>query len=252
MSSAGRMLTSEEYGSLWLGVLRGECGFDGTGRLPTPIAITATQRKGWRGLALVALLGELGLRIAEAVGVPWWVFDPVRRGEMVVQLPGEICKGGHSRQVMVTPAARWVLAAWWQYSAALERPAVRSATNVLGLAGAFLGIRGGQKIVERFGRRYLGRRVGCHDLRRTFGDRVRRVADVRIAQLMLGHVRLSSTERYLGGSWAERQSAAVSIDRELWPDGFTLDRVGDWGPLVASAGGTARVVADSPNTPSGS
>lgn len=246
MASAGRMLTSEEYRKLWVGVLRGECGFDGKGQLANPIWMSVTQRKGWRGLALVALLGELGLRIGEGVGVPWWVFDPVRRGEMVVQLPGEICKGGHSRQIVVTPAARWVLATWW----GLQPGEMGCGSQVLRLwvRGRYedLGIRGGQKIVERFGRRYLGRRVGCHDLRRTFGDRVRRVSDVRIAQLMLGHVRLSSTERYLSGSWAERQSAAVSIDRELWPEGFTLDRVGDWAGLMASGGGSARVVECTP------
>lgn len=252
MASAGRMLTSEEYRKLWVGVLRDECGVRDTAYQTEGLAVTRTHRRGWRGLALVALLGELGLRIAEAVGVPWWVFDPVRRGEMVVQLPGEICKGGHSRQVVVTPAARWVLAVWAGVGGWAKQSGYARGWNVVRCGDGELGVRGGQKIVERFGRRYLGRQVGCHDLRRTFGDRVRRVADVRIAQLMLGHVRLSSTERYLGGSLSERVSAGIEIDRDLWPDGFSLERVGEWPVATVAAGALPQVVECSPGKPSGS
>lgn len=222
MGSAGRFLTEEEYRNLWVGVLRGECGVNRPGIRPDPDAVTASQRRGWRGLALVALLGEMGLRIGEAVRVRWEALACALAGSPVVQLPAEICKGKRARQVIATPAARWALELWRSVGVPSDRPELWSSEVVVGFRAGGMGIRGGQKIVERFGHRYLGRRVGCHDLRRTFGDRVRRVADVRIAQLMLGHARLASTERYLSGSLAERLEAAVRIDALLWPDGFAV------------------------------
>lgn len=233
MGSAGRFLTSEEYRKLWVGVLGGECGQKATLAKPDPVVLSARDRRGWRGLALVALLGEMGLRIGEAVQVRWEAFAAALGGSPVVQLPAEICKGRRPRQVIATPAAAWVLGC-----CRALRPASfvdsRPLLDLCAVQGASaLGVRGGQKIIERFGRRYLGRPLGCHDLRRTFGDRVRRVSDVRIAQLMLGHARLSSTERYLAGSLAERLQAALRIDSVLWPEGFTVG-AGAFGPWLGA------------------
>jgi len=232
MGSAGRFLTDEEYRALWVGVLRGECGFDGTVASTDPLVVTRQGRRGWRSLALVALLGEMGLRIGEAVQVRWEAFAGALRGSPVVQLAAEICKGKRARQVIATPAAAWALRVWHGFVVTAGPADGADGWPVLGMWGRAVGVRGGQKIIERFGRRYVGRRVGCHDLRRTFGDRVRRVCDVRIAQLMLGHVRLASTERYLSGSLAERLQAAVRIDGVLWPDGFSVEA----GPASAERG----------------
>lgn len=234
MGSAGRFLTADEYRALWLGILRGECGFEGSSSEVDALVVTRRRRRGWRGLALVALLGEMGLRIGEAVAVRWEALAGALKGSPVVQLPAGICKGKRARQVIGTPAAVWALGVWRSVLQAesLNDYAEQAAVVEYGAQG--LGVRGGQKMIERFGRRYVGRQVGCHDLRRTFGDRIRRVSDVRIAQLMLGHERLASTERYLAGSLAERLDAAVRIDGVLWPDGFRAaspagGAAGEWG-----------------------
>lgn len=58
----------------------------------------------------------------------------------------------------------------------------------------------------------LDQAVSPHDLRHTFGSRVvEQGASLPVAQKLLGHVRLSSTQRYLHTSPAELSSAVSRI-----------------------------------------
>lgn len=233
MSSAGRLLTVAEYRALWVGVLRSECGAVQGNGFGIREGATARECQGWRGLAVLAMLGELGLRVGEAVQVTWNLLGPVRRGSPVLELPGDICKGGRGGVVVVTPAARWALAVWWLRLVGRTEDAPGKGDPVVWDGRTLLGVRGVQKLVGRWGRRYIGRHVSPHDLRRTFGDRVRRVADVRIAQLMLRHARLSSTERYLGGDLTERIEAARKLAADVFELGVPDLATAEWAPVAA-------------------
>lgn len=148
------------------------------------------------GHVALLLMGDAGLRSCEVCGLRYG--DVVLGGEVavVLRLRGAICKGGRGREVPMTDALRsalrgvmdWYRPRWW------------------GAEGDWL-IRGGRSdgsLSTRQLRRWVtaascflvGASVRPHQLRHLFGRRVRRVADVAIAQRLLGHRDLRTTEIY--------------------------------------------------------
>jgi len=213
--AARRMLTGEEYARLFWGVVKHECGRPvGSGGL-LPSEPTGREHRGLRALVLITLLGECGLRVGEAVTVRWSAVDGGLAGEPVFLLGAAAAKGRRSRHVVLTPIAAWVLTEWRAESMRSNEHLVRG--YVLGRSGARgpYTARAAQLAVQMRGRRHLGCDITPHTLRRTFGERCRQHGDLRLAQLMLGHRRLASTERYLGGSVAECVELAARISGDV-------------------------------------
>lgn len=224
-----RMLEPAEWGRLWWGLIRGEGLVNGGRRVREGAGLSRGQWRAWRHLAGLALMGECGLRVSEARFVCWRHVAAVLDGAAEFSLPSSVAKGGSERLVTATPAGVWALA-WW-YMVLGEVGVVDWAWHVVGGPGygnAYTA-RGLQRVVQRLGLLYLGVRITPQTLRRTYGDRCRRAGDVRLAQLMLGHRRLSSTERYLGGSTAERRVVAARISGDLFPVGPPGLSLGPWG-----------------------
>jgi integrase/recombinase XerC len=142
---------------------------------------------GRRDHALLELLYATGLRVAECCGLD---LEDVDLGQGTVRVLG---KGDKERVVPVGEAALEALGA---YLAA--RPGPRTGPVFRNWRGGRLTPRSVHRIVKRRAREAgLGRRVTPHTLRHTFATHMLgEGADLRLIQELLGHSRLSTTQRY--------------------------------------------------------
>jgi len=141
---------------------------------------------GLRDHALLELLYATGLRVAECCGLD---LDDVDRRRGAVRVMG---KGGKERVVPVGDAALEALDAWLSVRGE-ERGALFTS-----LRGGRLGTRSVHRIVKRRARAAgIDRRVTPHTLRHTFATHMLgEGADLRLIQELLGHSRLTTTQRY--------------------------------------------------------
>lgn len=176
-----------------------------------------TQWQRSRLVLLLALMGEAGLRVGEAVGLGYETFRPALNGSESITLPASLTKMGRSRTMVVNRIVRYCALVHVEYARQLNEHDWQPDRLVTCRRSVPMSVRGAQGALVRAGHKYLGKAVWPHDLRRTFGDRTRRMSDVRIAQLELGHVRLETTQAYLDGSLAERLAVGVKRAEDLWP-----------------------------------
>ncbi len=141
---------------------------------------------GGRDRALVELLYASGLRVAECCGLSVDDLDEARR---TVRVLG---KGGKERIVPVGETALEALAAYLAMRGRARGPLFQNAR------GGRLTTRSAHRIVKRLARRAgLGQRVTPHTLRHSFATHMLgEGADLRLIQELLGHSRLSTTQRY--------------------------------------------------------
>ena len=139
-----------------------------------------------RDHAMLELLYATGIRVAECCGLDCADLD---RGLGTVRVLG---KGDKERMVPVGDTA---LAAVDRYLSARGRATGPLFTN---LRGGRLTTRSAQRIVGRRARLAgIDRRVTPHTLRHTFATHMLgEGADLRLIQELLGHSRLSTTQRY--------------------------------------------------------
>jgi len=153
---------------------------------------------GRRDRAMVELFYASGLRLSELVGVDLEDLDLNGR---LVRVLG---KGGKERIVPFNQSAAEAIRAWMKDRAGivLRREPLGSGQTEEPL---FVNFRGGRitgRSVDRLLRRYVARcstRMGIspHALRHSFATHLlQRGADLRGIQELLGHVRISTTERY--------------------------------------------------------
>ncbi len=158
---------------------------------------------GRRDRAILELFYASGLRLSELVGLD---LDDVNLSARMVRVTG---KGGKPRLVPFNRAAARALRTYlaereaWVRRAVGSVPASRPARRAR--EALFLNYRGGRlssRSVDRIVRRYVaqsGTRTGIspHALRHSFATHLLgRGADLRAIQELLGHARLSTTQRY--------------------------------------------------------
>jgi integrase/recombinase XerC len=161
----------------------------------------ASRPLGRRDRAILELFYASGLRLSELVALD---VDNVNLSERIVRVAG---KGGKERLVPFNKAAQHALRAWYADRASL-RAAGRKASGARPQASGdpvFVNVRGTRltgRSVQRLVARYV---AGCstrfgispHALRHSFATHLlQRGADLRSIQELLGHVQLSTTQRY--------------------------------------------------------
>jgi integrase/recombinase XerC len=141
---------------------------------------------GRRAEALLELLYATGLRIGECCRLD---VDDLDRGRGTARVQG---KGGKER---IVPVGEVALAAVDRY---LAGRAARRGALFLNRRGGRLTVRSAFRIVRARARAAgLERRVSPHVLRHTFATHMLgEGADLRLIQELLGHSRLSTTQRY--------------------------------------------------------
>jgi integrase/recombinase XerC len=160
---------------------------------PTPL--------GRRDRAILELVYASGLRVSEAVGLD---LEDVNLSARMVRVLG---KGGKPRLVPFNQSAASALRAYLRDRAALvaavrpspgERPGARREPVFVNYRGARLTARSVDRIVRRYVAASSARLgISPHALRHSFATHLlQRGADLRAIQELLGHARLSTTERY--------------------------------------------------------
>ena len=139
-----------------------------------------------RDRAILELLYASGLRVSELAGLDVEALD---RAGRTVRVLG---KGRKERIVPYGEPAARSLAAW------LARRGHHAGPLFTGARGGRLGVRAIHRLVRRAARAAgLTRRVSPHTLRHTFATHLLDGgADLRMIQELLGHSRLSTTQRY--------------------------------------------------------
>jgi integrase/recombinase XerC len=168
----------------------------------------ASQPLGCRDRAFLELFYASGLRLSELVGLD---VEDVNLTARMVRVMG---KGAKERIVPFNDAARKSLAAWLKDRAALVNAHVTTPNSQkktkgpgsrLGADALFVNFRGSRltgRSVQRLLARYVSMcstRFGIspHALRHSFATHLlERGADLRAIQELLGHVQLSTTQRY--------------------------------------------------------
>jgi integrase/recombinase XerC len=161
---------------------------------------------GRRDRAIMELFYASGLRLSELVGLG---FEDVNLSSRVVRVLG---KGGKERIVPFNRTTESALRAWMkdreEIVAGMEEAGTvlrRGARLRRNAEPLFLNYRGGRlstRSVDRLVRRYVSacsERFGIspHALRHSFATHLlERGADLRVIQELLGHARLSTTQRY--------------------------------------------------------
>jgi len=176
---------------------------------------------GRRDRAILELLYASGVRLSELVGLD---LEDVNLSARMVRVMG---KGAKERLVPFNDAARQALGAWFRDRAVLRRPRNTDPGSRVPAKGRrqaaiedadplFVNARGTRltgRSVQRLVARYVARcstRFGIspHALRHSFATHLlQRGADLRAIQELLGHVTLSTTQRYTHVNAAELLAA---------------------------------------------
>ncbi|MDL2306507.1 tyrosine recombinase XerC [Desulfovibrio sp. OttesenSCG-928-C06] len=156
-----------------------------------------------RDIALAELLYGSGLRISEALALDVGHID---LEESSIRVLG---KGGKQRLALLSDSSRLALRAWMDERPALlpdeasdgntaGKPVSREEALFLGARGGRLNRRQAQRIIEDLCKKAgLQQSVSPHALRHSFATHLLEAgADMRSVQELLGHSRLSTTQRY--------------------------------------------------------
>jgi integrase/recombinase XerC len=170
------------------------CGLNRAGRGPmdTPAAPDRekTAAVNARDLCLAEILYGSGLRVSEALALNE---GRISGASVTLRIPG---KGGKERLAPLTDTARAALDAWLALRPLLAVPAERAL--FVGERGRRLNRREALRILDRLCRRAgLPQSVSPHALRHSFATHLLEAgADLRSVQELMGHSRLSTTQRY--------------------------------------------------------
>ena len=143
-----------------------------------------------RDICLAELLYGSGLRISEALALD---AGRVSADFEAIRIMG---KGGKERLAPVTDTAKTALAAWLRLRPTLVAPGERAL--FVGVRGKRLDRREARNIIEALCRRAgLPQPVSPHGLRHSFATHLLEAgADLRSVQELMGHARLTTTQRY--------------------------------------------------------
>ena len=156
---------------------------------------------GRRDRAILELFYASGLRLSELVAID---LEDLNLGDRMVRVMG---KGGKERILPFNQSTVAAIKAWMKDRAAIvtpERPKAKGKRQKVG-DPLFINYRGTRltgRSVDRLLRRYVAQcstRMGIspHALRHSFATHLlQRGADLRAIQELLGHARLSTTQRY--------------------------------------------------------
>jgi site-specific recombinase XerD len=154
------------------------------------------QRKGKRDRALLAVLLACGLRRHEAVTLEIAHIQQREDHWAIVDLRG---KAGHTRTVPVPDWVKQLLDEWLQCAAITSGKVFRRVNRAGRIWGEHMTSKVVWHVVREFAKKAGIDRLAPHDLRRTCARLCHSAGgELEQIQLLLGHVSIQTTERYLG------------------------------------------------------
>ena len=147
---------------------------------------------GRRDRAILELFYASGLRLSELVGLD---MEDVNLPSRIVRVSG---KGGKERLVPFNTSAHKALRLWYADRLAFRSRPIKGDPVFLNARGGRLTGRSVQRLVARYVTSCSTRfGISPHALRHSFASHLlQRGADLRAIQELLGHVQLSTTQRY--------------------------------------------------------
>lgn len=188
-------------------------------------------RKGIRNYAMALLMLDAGLRVGEVVALEMsdLFFGGVPVENLLIR--PEIAKTKTERTIPLSERIRRALAEYIQ-----EHPWRSEQLSSFKVFGVFmrqtsLTTRQVERIIRAAAMKSIGRPVHPHMLRHTFGTNIERKAGIRIAQELLGHENVSSTQIYTHPNEddkkkAIREACGDEQERHLMTTDSSLDRRG--------------------------
>jgi integrase/recombinase XerC len=159
---------------------------------PSPAAVCdAEDAIALRDKALLELLYGSGLRISEALGLD---VDDIRPGANALLVMG---KGSKQRQVLLSDTCTTALSRWLEARSHIP-PQHGEPALFIGKRGKRLDRRQAARLLDEHAKLAgIPQHVSPHDLRHSFATHMLEGgADLRAVQELLGHSRISTTQRY--------------------------------------------------------
>jgi integrase/recombinase XerD len=175
---------------------------------------------GARDSAMILLAAATGLRVAELVGLLVRHVcgnKPDGAGRMVrheLALPAELGKGGRPRVIPLSPRARQAVLEILVFNRQRGFSVEPEATLFPNRKHQAMSTRAVRRMLENHCQRAdLDEAVTPHGLRHTFGSRlIEQDVPTYTVQVLMGHVKLSSTECYLHCSRQQLAAAVARLD----------------------------------------
>jgi len=171
-------------------------------------------RNGCRNYLMCLLMLDAGLRVGEVVKLD--ISDLVINKQPVSSLliRKQISKSKHDRLLPLSNRIReaivGVAETWWSaFGAQWSGFAFYSMTSV-----HHLSVRQVERIVSRHSKASIDREISPHVLRHTFGTRLMRQVNARIAQELLGHKNIQTTMIYQHPNHDDLTNAIKKISTE--------------------------------------
>lgn len=147
--------------------------------------------------AVISFMLYCGLRVGEVARLTLRDIEDLDSTSPSVHIRPAISKTGYGRFVPIPPKARKHVHDYiYLYS---NRPQALQPGSYLfpGTAGRpYKSVHGIEQLVNRCCQRYLSKHVTPHTLRHTYATKLLKFSNTREVQLLLGHVKLSSTQIY--------------------------------------------------------
>ena len=160
--------------------------------LTTPATVcTPEEALALRDKALLELLYGSGLRISEALDLD---VDDIRSGATALLVMG---KGSKQRQILLSDTSTAALTRWMEVRS-LVPPQYGERALFIGKRGKRLNRRQAARLLDEHAKLAgIPQHVSPHDLRHSFATHMLEGgADLRAVQELLGHSRISTTQRY--------------------------------------------------------
>lgn len=173
-------------------------------------AVNLRSGFGPRDHAMIRLLVNTGLRLAEMVGLNVSHVACQGQPRQVLYLPGELAKGGRARTIPLNQGARQAVSELLAFLAARGFSSEPEAPLLVVRQHRRISLRLVQQIVQELRQKAnLATPVTAHSCRHFFASQLlERTQDLCSVSRLLGHSRIQTTMRYLHSS-PERLAAVV-------------------------------------------
>lgn len=157
------------------------------------------------------LMIDAGLRISETLALEWrqlWFGDQT---VSAVAIEAPQAKNHRARTIPTTTRLRCEIDRThkWATRYRLDQPDMTTITNIN--TRAAYTARQVQRWLKDLAYHTIGLRISPHVLRHTFADRLRKITDIRVVQVALGHADIRTTQIYTHPSQSELADAIAQI-----------------------------------------
>lgn len=189
-----------------------------------------TFRKGIRNHLIACLMLDAGLRVGEVVSLQFSDLFFAGQYVKVLVVRPEIAKNHKERTV---PVSARLATAIEKFGQAYPHLFIELGSNFVfttSESGKQITTRQVENIMNTASSKAFGWRINPHMLRHTFGSNVNRVAGLRVAQELLGHSYVTSTQIYTHPNADDKKKAIEDLEQQTKSLGQDLEDLAGLGP----------------------